>query len=220
MPRNEIAIGILRISDADVAERVDDALIGENAVGDGEFMAQFGRSVRHSLILRAGTIRSTACPALCRASTSLAWLAMMKPWMAGHTRAFSRATSDALCPTPDEKKGAHCRSSGQCVLGASDPGEKIGEFFLDLASQLGARPRNAGEIRQALERPAGIDDGARIGRARLVEQRIERPTPGAAHEFDVICGVAARAYRPHDVEQVARIDVFVDHDDEAAEIGG
>src|SRR5262249_60425968 len=86
------------------------------------------------------------------------------------------------------------------VLAASDPGEKIGELFLDLAPQFGARPRNAGKIRQALEWPAGVDDGARIGRAQLVGQRIERSAPGPAHEFDVACRIAARAYRPHHVQ--------------------
>jgi hypothetical protein len=30
-----------------VAERVDNAFVGENAVGDREFMAQFGKSVGH-----------------------------------------------------------------------------------------------------------------------------------------------------------------------------
>ena len=39
MPRNEIAIGVLRIADADVAERVDNAFVGENAIGDGELIA-------------------------------------------------------------------------------------------------------------------------------------------------------------------------------------
>src|SRR5262245_8829733 len=32
--------------------------------------------------------------------------------------------------------------------------------------------------------------------------------------------IAARAHRPHHVEQVGRIDILVDHDDEAPEIGG
>src|SRR5262245_50436471 len=106
------------------------------------------------------------------------------------------------------------------VSGASDLAEKIGEFFLDLLPQLGARARDHGKIREALEWPAGIDDGARIGRACLVEHGIERSAPGAAHEFDVVGRVAARAHRPHHVEQVGRIDILVDHDDETPEIGG
>src|SRR5205814_9752244 len=35
----------------------------------------------------------------------------------------------------------------------------------------------------------------------------------------VACGIAARADGPHHVKQVARIDVLVDHDNEAPEIG-
>ena len=92
-------------------------------------------------------------------------------------------------------------------------------FSLTCCTQLGARARDHGKILEPLERPAGVDDGARIGRACLVEQRIERPAPGAAHKLDVAGGIAARADRPHHVEQVGRIDVVVDHDDEAPEIG-
>src|SRR5215475_9190696 len=102
---------------------------------------------------------------------------------------------------------------------ASDLAEEVGEFFLDLARELRARARDPGKVLEPLERPAGVDDGARIGRARFVEERIERTAPGAAHEIDVNGGVAARARRPHHVEQVGRVDVVVDHDDEAPEIG-
>ena len=47
MPGDEIAVGVLRIAGADVPERVDDALVGENAVGDGELVAQFGELIGH-----------------------------------------------------------------------------------------------------------------------------------------------------------------------------
>src|SRR5262245_28371222 len=104
------------------------------------------------------------------------------------------------------------------VSGASDLAEEIGEFVLDLLPQLGARARHHGKIRKALEWPAGIDDGTRIGRACLVEHRIERSAPGATHEFDVVGRIAARAHRPHHVEQVGRTDILVDHDDKAREI--
>src|SRR5262245_58189640 len=79
---------------------------------------------------------------------------------------------------------------------ASDFGEEVGEFFLDLARELGARARDPGKILEPLERAAGIDDGARIGRARFVEQRIERAAPGTAHEIDVDGRAGARAHRP------------------------
>src|SRR5262252_689549 len=99
----------------------------------------------------------------------------------------------------------HHHSQGRVfVSGASDLAEEIGEFLLDLLPQLRARPCDHGKIRKSLEWPTGIDDRARIGRARLVEQRIERPAPGAAHKLDVACGIAARAHRPHQVEQVGR----------------
>ena len=51
VPRDEIAVRILGIADADVSERVDNAFIGENAVGDGQFVAQFGESVGHGWVL-------------------------------------------------------------------------------------------------------------------------------------------------------------------------
>src|ERR1700730_17157273 len=79
------------------------------------------------------------------------------------------------------------------VSGASDLAEEIGEFVPDLLPQLGACACDHGKIRKPLEWPTGIDDGARIGRAYLVEQRIERPAPGAAHKLDVGRGMASRA---------------------------
>ena len=45
-------------------------------------------------------------------------------------------------------------------LRASDLAEKIGELFLDLLPQLGARARHHGKVLEPLERPAGVDDGA------------------------------------------------------------
>jgi hypothetical protein len=32
---------------ADVSERIDDAFVGEDAVGDGELVTQFGELIRH-----------------------------------------------------------------------------------------------------------------------------------------------------------------------------
>src|SRR5438552_1470670 len=75
---------------------------------------------------------------------------------------------------------------------ASDPTEDVGEFFLHLLPQLRACARNHLEIIDSLERPAGIDDGTRIGRARLVEQGIEWAAPGAAHALAVVYRIAAR----------------------------
>src|SRR5262249_12356054 len=57
------------------------------------------------------------------------------------------------------------RAGGVPVSGAADPAEEIGEFVLDLLPHLGARARDHGKTRKPLEWPAGIDDGARIGRA-------------------------------------------------------
>src|ERR1700754_1881467 len=62
--------------------------------------------------------------------------------------------------------------------GAADLAENGGELLLELLHQLGTRARDHGKILEPLERPAGVDDGARIGRARLVEQWIQRPAPG------------------------------------------
>src|SRR5207253_9992752 len=53
MPRNEIPVGIFRVSYADVPKRIDDAFVGENAVGDGEFMAQSGECVGNGFGLSA-----------------------------------------------------------------------------------------------------------------------------------------------------------------------
>src|SRR5262245_8048223 len=147
-------------------------------------------------------------------------LAALKTWMAGTTG--SPPTKSAGCPDPAMTNGrcGHHRSLCEPALCASDPAEQVDEFFPDLRSQLGTRAGNHGKIRKPLERPTGIDDGAGIGRARLVEQGIKWPAPGAAHELDVACGVAARAHGPHYVEQVARIDIIVDDHHEAPEIGG
>ena len=51
--------------------------------------------------------------------------------------------------------------------------------------ELSARARDHRKILEPLARPAGVDDGARIRRRRLVEDRIERAAPGAADEIDV-----------------------------------
>jgi hypothetical protein len=47
MPRNEVAMRVLRVARADVSERIDDALVGEDAVGDGDLVTQFGELIRH-----------------------------------------------------------------------------------------------------------------------------------------------------------------------------
>src|SRR5262249_34983659 len=54
MPRDEIAVRILRIADADVSERIDNAFVGENAVGNGQFVAQFGEGVGHGWFSSSG----------------------------------------------------------------------------------------------------------------------------------------------------------------------
>src|SRR6266511_4771720 len=82
-------------------------------------------------------------------------------------------------------------------LRAADLAEDGGEFVLDLLSQLGAGARHDREILQPLERPAGVDHGARVGRARLIKERIKRSAPGASDELDVLDRIAARAHRPH-----------------------
>src|SRR5262249_15001735 len=46
-PRQEIATGIAGMADADMAERIDHALVAEDAVGDGKLVAQFGKCVGH-----------------------------------------------------------------------------------------------------------------------------------------------------------------------------
>src|SRR5438128_2057989 len=92
-------------------------------------------------------------------------LAALKKWMAGTTE--SPPTRSAGCPDPamTNRRCGHHRSLCEPALRASDPAEQIGEFFLDLRSQLGARAGDHGKIRKTLERPTGIDDGAGIGRA-------------------------------------------------------
>src|SRR5262245_7108804 len=96
-------------------------------------------------------------------------LAALGTRMAGTTG--SPPTKSAGCPDPAMTSGrcGHHRSSCEPALRASDPAEQIGEFFLDLRSQLGARACDHGKIRKTLERPTGIDDGAGVGRAGLVE---------------------------------------------------
>src|SRR4051812_40983365 len=47
--------------------------------------------------------------------------------------------------------------------GAADLAEDVGELLLHLLHQFGARARDHGEVLEPLERPAGVDDGARIG---------------------------------------------------------
>src|ERR1044071_1274121 len=91
----------------------------------------------------------------------------------------------------------------------SDPDrlQYVGEFLRDLATQLRRSARDLRKVLDAFPGAAGIDHGARIGGACLVEDGIERPRPRAAEGLDVLRRIAARADRPHHVEQVGRINV-------------
>ena len=60
-PRQQIAIGVAGMTDADMAEGVDDAFMAENAVGDGEFMAQLRGGVGHGNFLSLEVGRAAAC---------------------------------------------------------------------------------------------------------------------------------------------------------------
>src|SRR6266545_2675111 len=73
--------------------------------------------------------------------------------------------------------------------------QDIRELLRHLLAQLRRRARDLGKILQPLERPAGVDHGARVGRACLVEDRVERARPGAAEGLDVLRRIAARADR-------------------------
>src|SRR5262249_22223523 len=57
MPRNKIATWIVGIAHADVPKRIDDAFVGEDAVGNGELVAQFGECVGHGFGL---SVRDTS----------------------------------------------------------------------------------------------------------------------------------------------------------------
>ena len=41
-PRDDVPVGMVRVSDADVAEGVDDALVGQDAVGEHQVSQQLG----------------------------------------------------------------------------------------------------------------------------------------------------------------------------------
>src|SRR5262249_61871316 len=51
VPGNEEATGIGRVAHADMAERVDDALMGEDAVGERKLLADGGQAVGHWTLL-------------------------------------------------------------------------------------------------------------------------------------------------------------------------
>src|SRR5262245_51531615 len=89
--------------------------------------------------------------------------------------------------------------SGIVVCSRIDLAKDVGKLFPHRFVQFGARARDHGKIGAPLERTAGIDDGARIGRACLVEHGIERAAPGTANELNIGCRIAARANRPHHV---------------------
>src|SRR5687767_12040005 len=56
---NEEVIRRLRIANGDVAERIDDALIGQDAVGDGELARELTQLVRHAPASRRRRLRAT-----------------------------------------------------------------------------------------------------------------------------------------------------------------
>src|SRR6266508_2641987 len=98
---------------------------------------------------------------MCPNASMMPSLARMRLATASSWRSSANESGMAgsLC-VPAEWRGGNSewRRSGAC-----DPAEQIGEFFLDLRSQLGARAGDHGKIRETLERPTGIDDGAGIG---------------------------------------------------------
>src|SRR5262249_56624060 len=52
--RQQVAAGIGRMADADMAEGVEHALMAENAVGDGKLVTRFGECIGHGRSLRLG----------------------------------------------------------------------------------------------------------------------------------------------------------------------
>ncbi len=53
----------------------------------------------------------------------------------------------------------------------------------------------------------------------VVAHRIERRTPAAMDDVDLVARIAARAHRPHHVIEVGRVDVVVHHDGPAVVVG-
>src|SRR6266404_7587725 len=92
-------------------------------------------------------------------------------------------------------------------------------FLPHLAAQLVGRLYHRRKVLEHFERPAGVDDGARVPGHAFGKTRIERPAPGAAQDVDVLGRVAARAHRPQHLVEVRRVDVVVDDHHEAAEVG-
>ena len=90
----------------------------------------------------------------------------------------------------------------------------------DFVLQLAAGAARFRKLVTPFIRPRRVDDGARIetffadGNAR-----IERPAPAAPQDFDGVHRLGARADCPDDFLGVGDVDVFIDNDDVASEIG-
>ena len=71
--------------------------------------------------------------------------------------------------------------------------------------------------------PAGVDDGAGIGKVSLLATLRRNPwidgtAPAPTHDFDRRFRVAPCSDRPQDIGHVARIDIVVDDDHESSEV--
>src|SRR5581483_1174280 len=104
--------------------------------------------------------------------------------------------------------------------GLTLPFQHLLPFLADFFLELGARLRDRRKILDPLERPARVDDRARV-EALLpgLDARIERPAPAATENLNRLRRIGARRERPEDVESAGRIDVFIHDNDVAAEIG-
>src|SRR6185369_11925011 len=98
--------------------------------------------------------------------------------------------------------------------------QSAGVLLQDIFLQLPARAGDRRKVLDPFERPAGVDQRARAEaffRAR--DDRVERAAPAASHDVDRLLRIDARTDRPEHVVDVGNIDVVVDDDGVAAEIG-
>ena len=60
MPGNEVAVRIARVARADMPEGVDDALVGEDAVGARQLDAQLGKGIGHGVFLLVSEMKANS----------------------------------------------------------------------------------------------------------------------------------------------------------------
>src|SRR5262245_41905312 len=119
-----------------------------------------------------------------------------------------------------EKSSCRWQLLFSCLTATSLAFDHFLPFRANLLLQFRSRLRHWREILHPFERTAGIDDSAGVEAFfAWLNSRIEGTAPTTTQNLDGLDWIRPAGQRPNDIERIRGIDIVVDNDDIAAEIG-